>query len=213
MACSCPKPTALTAITATSCPEEFGQIQRIWLVRKGFVKFDTVDPTTGGTIPVGLIPNTPDLAAGWTILKAAVDDTKVVMPPLFGGDISITPGDSITQGGNDNSTLNGATYITGKSPSTFSARYDQLTSTQTSELNLLECEDLEVYFINEEGDLIGRRNGDFFQGFDISTYFLGERNVQGIGAFDSNVLTFQLAKDWDQTFEKVTPSDFNALTF
>ena len=213
MACSCPKGASLTAIDATTCPEEFGQIQRIWLVRKGFVKWDTADPATGGTIPAGIITNLPSVSAGWTILKAAVDDTKVVMPPLFGGDITITPGDVLTFGGNDNSTLDGRTYITGRSPSTFSARYDQLTAAQTLQLKELECEDLEAYLINEEGDIIGERTGDFFKGFDVTNVSLGDRNVQGVGSFDSNVVTFQMPIDWDTYFEKQTPTDFNALTF
>ena len=34
----------------------------------------------------------------------------------------------------------------------------------------------------------------------------------GFGTRDSNVLTFQLPFDWDETKHAVTPTDFNALT-
>jgi len=217
MACNCPLPTALTAIDATVCPEELGQIQRVWFVRAGNVQWDTVDPTaTGKTLPATIQPNLPTVSAGWTTLKAAADDTKVVFAPLFGGDITITPGDAITQGGNDNSTLNGQTYFVAFPDSTFSARFDQLTKDQTSQLKELICENLEVYFINEDGDIIGQRDpsdADLFKGIPVTNVALQSRNVQGFATRDSNILTFQLDADWDTYFEKQTPTDFNALTF
>lgn len=213
MACNCPIPAALTAITATTCPEEMGQIQRAWFVRKGNVIWDTA--TAGAAnVPLTITGDVVTVSAGWTTLKAAVDDTKVIFPPLFGGDITITPGDAITQGGNDNSTLNGQTYFVAFPDSTFSARFDQLTATQTGELKNLICEDLEVYFVNEDGDIIGDASttGEF-KGFDVTNVALQSRNVQGFATRDSNILTFQLDADWDTIFEKQTPTDFNALTF
>lgn len=217
MACNCPLPAAPTAITATSCPEELGQIQRVWLVRKGNVQWDTTDPTaTGKSLPAAIQPNLPTVSAGWTTLKAAVDSTKVVFTPLFGGDITITPADPVFQGGNDNSTLNGQAYYVNTPDSTFSARFDQLTATQTSELKDLKCEDMEVYFINEDGDIIGQRDpldADLFKGIPVTSIVLGSRNVQGFTTRDSNIMTFQLNEDWDTYFEKQTPTDFNALTF
>jgi hypothetical protein len=214
MACNCPLPTALTAIDATTCPEELGQIQRVWFVRAGNVIWDTVTPinnvpaTISGDSPTAIVGGTE----GWSILTAAADDTKVVLCPLFGGDITITPGDAITQGGNDNSTLNGQTYFVSFPDSAFSARFDQLTSTQTSQLKELICEDLEVYFVNEDGDIIGKRDGDTWLGFAVTNVALQSRNVQGFATRDSNILTFQINADWDTEFEKQTPTDFNALT-
>lgn len=213
MACNCPLPTALTAITATTCPEEIGQIQRVWFVRKGNVVWDTA--TAGAAnVPATIMGDLVTVSAGWTTLKAAIDDTKVIFAPLFGGDITITPADPVFQGGGDNSTLNGQAYYVNTPDSTFSARFDQLTATQTSELKELKCEDVEVYFINEDGDIIGDASTTgTFKGFDATSVVLGSRNVQGFTTRDSNVLTFQLNEDWDTIFEKQTPTDFNALTF
>jgi hypothetical protein len=212
MACNCPVPAALTTITSTSCPEEMGQIQRVWFVRKGQVVWDTA--TAGAAnVPVTITGDLVTVVAGWTTLSTAPDDTKVIFAPLFGGDIVINPGDIITQGGNDNSTLNGQTYFVAFPDSTFSARYDQLTATQTSELKLLICEDLEAYFINEDGDIIGDAStSGTFKGFDVTNVALQSRSVQGFATRDSNILTFQLDADWDTIFEKQTPTDFNALT-
>jgi hypothetical protein len=201
----------MTTITATTCPEEMGQIQRAWFVRKGNVIWDTA---TSGAANVGGMAGLPTASVGWTTLKAAPDDTKVVFPPLFGGDITITPADAITQGGNDNSTLNGQTYFVSFPDSSFSARFDQLTAAQTLEMKELVCNDLEVYLINEDGDIIGDAStSGTFKGFDCTTVALGSRSVQGIATRDSNVMTFQLDADWDTIFEKQTPTDFNALTY
>ncbi len=210
MACNCPLPTALTAIDATACPEELGQIQRVWFVRAGNVIWDTVTPANN--VPATITGQLPSVVAGWNTLTAAADSTKVVLAPLFGGDIIITPGDAITQGGNDNSTLNGQTYFVSFPDSTFTGRFDQLTATQTSQLKELICEDLEVYFINEDGDIIGKRDGDTWLGFAVTNVALQSRNVQGFATRDSNILSFQINADWDTEFEKQTPTDFNALT-
>jgi hypothetical protein len=80
----------------------------------------------------------------------------------------------------------------------------------------LICEDLEVYFINEDGDIIGQRDPsdtDLWKGIPVTNVALQSRNVQGFATRDSNILTFQLDADWDTYFEKQTPTDFNALTF
>jgi len=212
MACNCPVATALTTITPTTCPVEMGQIQRAWFVRKGEVVWDTA--TAGAAnVPAAIVGDLVTVIAGWTTLKTAVDSTKVVFAPLFGGDITITPAEAITQGGNDNSTLNGATYFVNFPDSTFAARYDQLGAQQTSDLKELVCEDLEVYFINEDGDIIGDASTTgTFKGFDCTNVALGSRNVQGFSTRDSNIMSFQLDSDWDTVFEKQTPTDFNALT-
>jgi hypothetical protein len=222
MACNCPIPTALTAITATSCPEELGQIQRFIFVRKGEVVWDTVTPANNvpATITLDAPTATVGGTKGWSILIPAADDTKTILSPLVGGDPVINPGEQITQGGGDNSTLNGQVYHVAFNPAEGSFRFDSMTAQQTYELKLLVCEDLEVYLINADGDIIGHRdrdssgvNEDTWHGFPITNAAFGGRSVQGFASRDSNVLTLQLNDDWDSYFEKQTPTDFNALTF
>ena len=99
MACNCPVATALTTITATTCPEEIGQIQRAFFVRKGTVVWDTA--TAGAAnVPATITGDLVTVLAGWNILKIAADATKVVFAPLFGGDITIAPAEAVTQSGN-----------------------------------------------------------------------------------------------------------------
>lgn len=212
MSCNCPKTVSISDIDPNTCPEDLGQFQRIAVVRKGSVRFDTVTPANN--LPATITGLDPTTEAPWTILRAASDDSHVVFTPLIGGDPIVEPGEEKIFGGGDNSTLNGAVYHEGFDPSTFSCRYDQLTALQTKQMKELKCEDLEVFFVNDEKKILGQREGDVFRGFDIiGAATLQSRVVNGFGTRNSNQFKFQLKEDWDTVFEKITPVDFNALTF
>ena len=208
----CPLDPSLTDIPASACPENIGQIQRYWFVRKGQVIWDVVTPANN--VPATITGQAPEDAAGWNILFSAADDTKVVKSPLIGGDSTLTAGTTITQGGGDNSTLNGETLVNGINPTDGSARFDSLTGAQIAAFRTLACEGngLEVYLVSQEGKIWGSKVGDLVTGFDCTNVVLGSMSNAGFGTRDSNVLTFQLAFDWDETKYAVTPADFNALT-
>lgn len=208
----CPLDPSLTDIPASACPENIGQVQRYWFVRKGQVIWDVVTPANN--VPATITGQAPEDAAGWNILFAAADDTKVVKSPLIGGDSTLTAGTTITQGGGDNSTLNGETLVNGINPTDGSARFDSLTGAQIAAFRTLACEGngLEVYLISQEGKIWGSKVGDLVTGFDCTNVVLGSMSNAGFGTRDSNVLTFQLAFDWDETKYAITPADFNALT-
>jgi len=208
----CPLDPSLTDIPASACPENIGQIQRYWFVRKGQVIWDVVTPANN--VPATITGQAPEDAAGWNILFAAADDTKVIKSPLIGGDSTLTAGTTITQGGGDNSTLNGETLVNGINPTDGSARFDSLTGAQIAAFRTLACEGngLEVYLISQEGKIWGSKVGDLVTGFDATNVVLGSMSNAGFGTRDSNVLTFQLAFDWDETKYAITPADFNALT-
>lgn len=208
----CPLDPSLTDIPASACPENIGQVQRYWFVRKGQVIWDIVTPANN--VPATITGQAPEDAAGWNILFAAADDTHVVTSPLIGGDSTLTAGTTITQGGGDNSTLNGETLVNGINPTDGSARFDSLTGAQIAAFRKLACEGngLEVYLISQEGKIWGSKVGDLVTGFDCTNVVLGSMSNAGFGTRDSNVLTFQLAFDWDETKYAITPADFNALT-
>jgi hypothetical protein len=208
----CPLASSLTDIPASACPENMGQIQRYWFVRKGAVVWDTATPANN--VPATIATFLPSVIDGWSILFAAPDDTHVVTSPLIGGDSTITAGTTITQGGGDNSTLSGTTLINGINPADGSARFDSLTGAQIEAFRKLACEGtgLEVYLINQQGLIWGQQVGDLFTGFDVSNVVLGSMTNAGFGTRDSNTLTFQLDFDYDETKAAVTPTDFNALT-
>ena len=208
----CPLATALTDIPASACPENIGQIQRYWFVRKGIVKLDTVAPYSN-SIPAS-VQSDPTLLATWNVLFSATDDSHVVLTPLIGGDSTITASAPTTFGGGDNSTLNGEQFVTAIPPSDASVRFDSLTAAQISAFRKLTCEGngLEVFLISQEGKIWGSKVGNLFSGFDCTNVVLGSLTNNGFGTRDSNTMTFQLPFDWDETKAYLTPSDFNALT-
>ena len=209
----CPLATSLTDIPSSSCPENIGQIQRFWFVRKGVVVFDTLAPYTNST-PATIATLDPEVLATWTILFGAVDDSHVVLTPLIGGDSIVTAGTPVTFGGGDNSTLSGETFVTAINPSDVSVSFDSLTAAQIAAFRTLTCEGngLEVYLISQEGKIWGSKTGDLFKGFDCTNVVLGSLTNSGFGTRDSNAMTFQMPFDWDETKAFLTPSDFNALT-
>lgn len=210
LGCDCPLPTALASIPANSCPENIGQIQRFFIVRAGNVIWDTATPANN--VPATIVGDTLDVVNGWNTLFAASDDTKVIKTPLIGGDSSITAGTAITQGGGDNTTLNGETLVNGFNPADGTARFDSLSTEQVVALKALRCEDLEVYFVNQDGKILCKKVGDLVTGFPVTNFSLGSKNNAGFGTRDSNVLTFQMDDEWDEYLEFITPTDFNALT-
>jgi hypothetical protein len=201
LACDCPNPSALTAITGFTCPTNFLQIQRIAFQRAGF----TFDGTTGKDIT---------LQADWVALMAATDSTKIVVTPFI-NEFTITPGEAITFGGGDNTTLNGIAEISGVNPSTASGKLKQAPSTTISKMMKLRCEkNLVVYLFNEAGQIICLEtvlaSGDYI-GIAIQAFFIGDKAAEGYATIDSNMFSFQIPKDWSATSIIVTPA-FNPLT-
>lgn len=208
----CPLASTLTDIPASTCPENMGQIQRYWFVRRGSVIWDVVTPANN--VPATIAGNAVTDVAGWNILFAAADDTHVVTSPLIGGDSVIEAGSVVSQGGGDNSTLSGATLINGINPATGKARFDSLTGAQITAMRKLVCEgaNMEVYMINQQGLIWGQRVGDLFTGFDCENVVIETMVNNGFGTRDNNMLTFQLPFDYDETKSFITPANFNALT-
>ena len=210
----CPLASSLDDIPASSCPENIGQIQRYWFVRKGNVVWNTSNSSDPSQIPALINGNDVDVVAGWDLLSVQTDDTHVVYSPLIGGDSVITAGSTISFGGGGNDTLNGETYLNGINPADGSARFDSLTGAQITAFRKLACEGngLEVYLISQEGKIWGKKDGDLFTGFDCTNVVLGTMTNNGFGTRDNNVLTFQLPFDWDEKKHAITPTNFNALT-
>lgn len=211
----CPLPTEQTTITPTTCEFNLNQIHRIYEVREGEVIWNISTPASN--VPASLTGLAPEDIAGWNILKTAADSTKVLFLPLFGGDPAVTPGDEITKGGNDNTTLNGKTQHIGFSPSEFLARYDGLTAQQESDMDEITCEGdgLEVYLVLHDGSIIGKLDAltsNLFTGISIeSAIVLMGRNVAGFTEKDSNIIKFQMNKNWSKTMHQIIPT-FKALT-
>ena len=211
----CPKDTSLTEVPDQECPENIGQIQRLYFARKGQIKFDLTDPANNIPLLIAGAGNTPDQLAPWALLFSATDDTKVVKTPFTtgGGDSAINPGTVVSQGGGDNTYFSGATKVTAINPSDGTIRLDSLSGDVIKALRKLICEgELEVWFINQDNKIIGSKDSnELFSGFCASNVVLGSLSNQGYGTIDGNVLTFQLPYNWDETKHFVTPVNWSPL--
>lgn len=203
MDCNCPAPTALTDIPAENCGVNLKQIQRVALQRIGN-SFDGTAAT----------PTDIKLLADWQALMSATDDTKMVVTPLIGGEPTIEAGDAITNGGGDNSTLNGEEEVEGVNPSLFTALFKSLSPATEKALKTLMCEKrLQVFFFLQGGTIASFKiDVDKYKGFVASSIFLSDRNNAGYGTKDTFDFRFSLEPGWSEDLEIVTPTDFNPLT-
>lgn len=198
--CNCPNPTALTEIPSADCPFDIKQIQKVVFQRGGNV----------------IVTDTIKVLATWTALKTATDSTKVVVSPFIGGNPLITPGGAITEGGGDNSTLNGEETVTGSNPSLFTCDFKSITPAQEEAIKNLVCEkNLQVYFITEENKILCTQEGltanDSHKGLPISAFYLGDRDNQGFGKHDMHKMRFSLKAGWSEKIVNITATDFSPL--
>lgn len=203
MDCNCPAPTSLTAIIATACGVDLKQIQRIGYQRAG-------DGFNTGAVPATSILTLAD----WQTKMSANDDTKIIVTPLIGGDPVIEPGEAITSGGGDNSTLNGVEEIDGVNPSSFSCIFKSLPSATEKALKDLNCEkNLVVYLMLQGGTIaVIQITVDVkWEGFPVQSVFTSDRGNGGFGTKDYVNHSFQLAEGWSDNLVVVTPN-FNPLT-
>lgn len=196
--CVCPAPTAIQSITAITCGEDFGQIQKLVFQRRQTTQpFDTV--TEAGTL------------ANWTTLKGATDSTKVVSTPFFENFV-VPPVEAIKEGGDDNTTLDGVAIVVGESSPFATGNFRSLPVLQFEELQKYTCEtDLTVYMINEFGKIIAySSDGTKVAGIPITNWYIGDKGVQGKNTNDKNMFTFAFRPGWSKKTKIITPVDFDA---
>jgi hypothetical protein len=210
MECVCPLPAALPTIPKPGCKQNFGQIQRVLFQRAGFVFDAAADPT----------PNPIDVLSSWTPLFAAVGDTKVVSSPLLANFIIPSP-EPITEGGGDNTTIDGIEIVLGAGAITATGSLEEIPGSIVKKLKELMCEtDLVAYFINHNGSIIANRvnpdsvgpDDEQYTGFPISSLFVPDLASNGLNTRDkAEAFRFSLTYGWRDNAELIKPA-FNAKT-
>ena len=193
--CSCPLPTALTAIPAVTCDVNIGQIVRVAFQRKQ------------ASLPFVNGVNGIEDKASWDTFIAAADDTKIVITGDSVSNPVLEAGDAVTFGGGGNDTAYGKTLITDVNPTTFTVEFQGLSSEAATAMKDLMCEnDLTCVFINNSGKIVASTDGTDHEGFRLEAMFMGDRGNQGYGSFDTHQMQFQLPTGWDNTLAIVEPS-------
>lgn len=199
--CSCPRSAALETIPNADCPVNFGQTQKAIFVRK------FKDDGTENSITV----ENSKLKASWIALMTAEDGTKVIISPYLQAPTN-EAGAPITFGGG-NDTPGGIAIVMGTEPSVFNAVIRQTPQTVIAAMKALQCEDLGVYLINENGQIAGKKVGENLLPFPIAqgTFNVTDLILGGKDTPDGNNVTWSFIAGWSDGFEMITPTDFNAL--
>lgn len=203
--CTCPPATAITDIGDLTCGENMGQIQKIAFQRRqASAPFATFSGATVGGA---------DLLASWTALIGATDATKIQVTPFF--ENFLIPGsEAITEGGDDNTTLDGVAIVTGATTPAATGTFRSLTGELLRALKDYNCElDMTVYLINEFSQIIGTSaNGTTFAGIPIQSFFIGDGDNNGKNTQDKTNFTFSMRYGWRDRLAFCIPSDFDPRT-
>ena len=205
--CSCPAATSLIAIDAVTCPETFGQIQKI-----AFQRLKSGTTKNSFTSSASIL-----LKASWTAKKAAADGTKIVISPYIQAP-SQEAGSPRTFGGG-NETLGGVEIIIGREPSTFTGVIRSVPQSVIKQLKKLQCEaqadNLGVYLFDENGAiecLVDPTTATTFYPIPIRSLFIGDKAHGGLEAPDSNAIQFSFLPNYSDQLKISVPTDFNPLT-
>lgn len=200
--CSCPAGAALPAVPNASCPQDFGQCQKIIFQRI----FKTAGTKNSFTQSASI-----KTLSSWTTLFTASDGTKCVITPYVEAPTS-DGGDAITFGGG-NDTVGGTTKVIGRNPVNMSFVIRQMTQDVIKALKGLQCEDeLGVYLVNGDGQILALSSKDNeYTPIPIRSLFVSDLKLMGLDNPDENSLSFSFLPNWSDDAKVVTP-EFNPLT-
>ena len=207
--CTCPVGTYIANIGSLPCPASFGQVQKLLFQRAAQVAgFGTLTTTK--------------LLATWTTLLTAVDSTKVVVTPFVAG---FTPENGKPREfGSGNEVRDGVPIIFGTGPTKVVVKIYEPTTAIIANLKALECESLEVAFINEQGyygfQALMAATGlptanpvaaDKMHGFNALQFHVSDRVLGGFDGPDHVEISFSMPANWSTAFCIVAPTDHSAL--
>ena len=200
--CSCPAGAALPAVPNASCPQDFGQVQKII--------FQRIFKTAGTKNSFTQTASIKQLSS-WTALFSASDGTKCVITPYVEAPTS-DGGDAITFGGG-NDTVGGTTKVIGRNPVNMSFVMRQMTQDVIKALKGLQCEEeLGVYLVNGDGQILALSSADnTYTPIPIRSLFVSDLKLMGLDNPDENALSFSFLPNWSDDVKVVAP-EFNPLT-
>ena len=205
--CSCPAGAALPQVPNASCPQNWGQTQKII--------FQRIFKTAGTKNSFTQTASIKQLSS-WTALFSQNDSseapsTKCVITPYVEAPTA-DGGDAITFGGG-NDTVGGTTKVIGRNPVNMSFVMRQMTQDVIKALKGLQCEDeLGVYLVNGDGQILAISSSDnTYTPIPIRSLFISDLKLMGLDNPDENALSFSFLPNWSDDAKVVTP-DFNPLT-
>lgn len=204
--CTCPGAWEMNPIFIGDCGVDFKQIQGLAFIRQGT---NAVFDATASSVKE---------LSSWQSKMTATGDDKLVVALPIGGEPTITAGDAVTNGGGGNDTFNGQEELIDTNPSVFAARFKSLSAAEIRMLKSLVCEkNLLVVFLLQGNRIAIAETvpGDASTshiGIEVlGQVFVSDRNNEGFGTKDYNLIRFSLNPGWSDVVEVVKPN-FNWLT-
>jgi len=204
MLCKCPLGTAIPTIPVDQCPTGFGQIQKVIFQRqfkspgvKNFIHSDFIQITD---------------KAAWTPFLTAADGSKMIISPYLHAPTT-EPGAARTFGGG-NETLGGIPIVLGREATAFTGFIRQIKQIRLKLWKQLECEEMAVWLIDENGNIggINPDENDLFFPIPIRSLFFGDLTLGGFEGVDSNGVQWSFLPNWSDELSVIIPSNFNPLT-
>ena len=206
--CQCPAAAAITTIPAVTCPENFGQIQKV-----AFQRLKKADGTKNSFTSSASIL----LLASWTALLAAADGSKIVVSPYINAPADSGGDARRTGGGNDD--LGGISQVLGANPVQFDGSLRSIPQSIIKVMKELQCEaaagNLGVFLFDENGKIEAIQDATTattYYPIPIRSLFIGSKIHGNFDAKDSNAISWQYPDNYSDDLTIVTPTDFNPLT-
>lgn len=208
LVCQCPAAAAITTIPKVTCPENFGQIQKVAFQR--LVKADGTKNSFTSTAAIGL-------KASWTALLAATDGGKIVVSPYINAPADSGGDARKTSGGNDD--LGGIAEVLGGNPVVFDGQLRSVPQSVIKAMKELQCEanagNLGVYLFDENGKIEAIQDETTqttYYPIPIRGLFIGSKIHGNFDAKDMNPIQWEYPDNYSDNLAIVTPTDFNPLT-
>ena len=206
--CQCPAAAAIPTIPNVTCPENFGQIQKV-----AFQRLRKADGTRNSFTTTASIL----LKASWTAQLSAADGGKIVITPYINAPADSGGDARMTSGGNDD--LGGVPQVLGGNPVQFDGSLRSVPQSAIKVMKELQCEanagNLGVFLFDENGKieaLQDQTTATTYYPIPIRALFIGSKIHGNFDAKDSNAISWQYPDNYSDDLAIVTPTDFNPLT-
>jgi hypothetical protein len=190
---NCPSPTYLGGIVPTDCPIKWDQTQKLVFGRKDSTRF----PNAGAFVS----------EAHWQSLLNALDDSRLVITPYVSG-LTIPATEVLSNGGNDNTTLDGVPEVTGVGFATVTCMLKNVSAETADELRKIGSEtmiqpgvsNIEVFFLQTADAVVYNKTSslDGFRGFEVFNLVVTDIGNEGLNSNTMYNVTFNMKGGWSQ---------------
>lgn len=212
--CNCPAEDYLATIPAVTCPENFGQIQKV-----AFQRLKLADGTRNSFAATGSGATSPTivLKASWVAAMTLSTAGKIVISPFINAPADSGGDARMTSGGNDD--LGGIPSVLGANPVQFEGSLRSVPQKTIKIMKELMCEanagNLGIYLFDENGKIEAiqdQTEPNTYYPIPIRALFIGSKIHGNFDAKDSNAISWQYPDNYSDDLAIVTPTDFNPLT-